>query len=181
MPGSGLTSTLVLGGARSGKSAYAERLVRESGLEAVYVATATAGDDEMAGRIAHHRARRGLGWRTIEEPLDLAGILRHECAPTRAVLVDCLTLWLSNLMFAERDVETESQALCRISSGLAGPVVFVSNEVGMGLVPDTAIGRAFRDHQGRVNQALAAALPRAVFVAAGLPLVLKAAPDGLLR
>ena len=169
-----LVSTLVLGGARSGKSAHAERLVLESGLDPVYVATATAGDGEMAERIAYHRARReGAGWTTLEEPLDLAALLAREARPGRAVLVDCLTLWLSNLLFAERDLEQEGRALCDALPRLAAPIVLVSNEIGLGLVPETPLGRRFRDVQGRLNQAVAAAVPAAVFVAAGLPLHLK--------
>lgn len=168
-----LTSTLVLGGARSGKSAFAEELVRGSGRARVYLATATAGDGEMGERIARHVADRGPGWTTVEEPLDLAGALLREAAPDRAVLVDCLTLWLSNALFAGRDPEAEVAALARALRGLAGPAVLVSNEIGLGVVPDTALGRAFRDAHGRMNQAVAAALPRVAFVAAGLPLWLK--------
>ena len=170
-----LSTTLVLGGARSGKSAYAERLVRESGLASHYIATGEAGDGEMAERIAHHRARRGAGWTTREEPLRLVAALREEARPDRAVLVDCLTLWLSNLLFAERDLDAETAALCEALAALPGPVVFVTNEVGMGLVPDTPLGRRFRDAQGRLNQAVAAVVPSVVFVAAGLPLRLKGA------
>lgn len=177
-PSSRLVNTLVLGGARSGKSAFAERLVVESRLIRGYIATATAGDDEMADRIAHHKDRRGGGWTTIEEPLDLAGALRREAGPDRAVLADCLTLWLSNLLFAERDLAVETAVLCDVLAQLPGPVVLVSNEVGMGLVPETPLGRHFRDAQGRLNQAVAAAVPSVVFVAAGLPLVLKSPPAG---
>ena len=169
-------TTLVLGGARSGKSAFAERLARAEGGDAIYVATATAGDEEMRARIAHHRDRRGEGWRTVEEPLALAEVIRREAAGGGAVLVDCLTLWLSNLMHAGRDVEAETAGLIAALDGAGGPVVLVSNEVGMGLVPDTSLGRRFRDAQGRLNQAVAAAVPRVVFVAAGLPLELKAPP-----
>jgi adenosylcobinamide kinase/adenosylcobinamide-phosphate guanylyltransferase len=152
-----LVSTLVLGGARSGKSLYAERLVRESGLTPLYLATATAGDDEMGARITLHRERRGDDWLTIEE-------------------VECLTLWLSNLLFAERDLAVETAALCTALARLDG-VVLVSNEIGMGLVPDNALGRRFRDAQGRLNQAVAAIVPSVVFVAAGLPLALKSPKD----
>ena len=169
----GLATTLVLGGARSGKSVHAERLVTGSRLGAVYVATATAGDDEMAERIARHRDRRGPAWTTVEEPLDLAVTLRREAGSGRAVLVDCLTLWLSNLMHAGRDPDGETATLCDTLAGLPGPAVLVSNEVGLGLVPETPLGRRFRDAQGRLNQAVAAAVPAVVFVAAGLPLVLK--------
>jgi adenosylcobinamide kinase/adenosylcobinamide-phosphate guanylyltransferase len=170
---SALATTLVFGGARSGKSAFAEKLVRDSGLTPVYLATADAGDDEMKARIAHHRTRRGDNWRTVEEPLALIDVLTRESKPGHAVLVDCLTLWLSNLMHAERDPEIEARRLTRFLGVALHPIVFVSNEVGMGLVPDTPLGRAFRDAQGRLNQTVAAAVPNVAFVAAGLPLWLK--------
>jgi adenosylcobinamide kinase/adenosylcobinamide-phosphate guanylyltransferase len=166
-------ATLVLGGARSGKSALAERLVAESGLAPVYVATGQAFDGEMEDRIAIHRSRRGPQWRTIEEPLALRDALMRECATGRAVLVDCLTLWVTNLMMAEKDIAEECDALVAGLADIPGPVVFVSNEVGLGIVPDNAMARAFRDHAGRVNQAVAAAAQNVIFVAAGLPLVLK--------
>jgi adenosylcobinamide kinase/adenosylcobinamide-phosphate guanylyltransferase len=172
----GLATTLVLGGARSGKSTFAETLVRDSGLAPVYLATANAGDDEMKARIAQHRARRGENWRTVEEPLALIDVLTRESRPGHAVLVDCLTLWLSNLMHAERDPEIEARRLTRFLGVSLHPIVFVSNEVGMGLVPDTPLGRTFRDAQGRLNQAIAAAVPNVVFVTAGLPLWLKRDP-----
>ncbi|MEH2475637.1 adenosylcobinamide kinase/adenosylcobinamide-phosphate guanylyltransferase [Nitrobacteraceae bacterium AZCC 2161] len=166
-------TTLVLGGARSGKSAFAERLIHDSGLTRVYLATATAGDDEMTTRIAQHRKQRGDGWITIEEPLALVDALTREATHGRAVLVDCLTLWLSNLMFAERDPEIEARRLVRFLGVAKYPIVFVSNEIGLGLVPETPLGRAFRDAQGRLNQIVAAAVPQVVFIAAGLPLWLK--------
>ena len=167
-------TTLVLGGARSGKSAYAEGLIRAAAPIATYLATAEAGDGEMSERIAHHRAVRGAaGWITIEEPLDLVGTLRRVTRTDRPVLVDCLTLWLSNLMHAERDIAAETAALAACCAGLAGPVVLVSNEVGQGIVPDNALARAFRDHAGRLHQAIAATADRVVFVTAGLPMVLK--------
>jgi adenosylcobinamide kinase/adenosylcobinamide-phosphate guanylyltransferase len=166
-------TTLVLGGARSGKSAYAEGLIRAAAPLATYLATAEAGDGEMAVRIAHHQAQRGAGWDTIEEPLDLVGTLLRVARPDRPVLVDCLTLWLSNLMFAERDIAAETLRLAACLGDLAGPVVLVSNEVGQGIVPDNALARAFRDHAGRLHQAVAAAATRVVFVTAGLPMVLK--------
>ena len=168
---------LALGGARSGKSAYAEALVEESALEPIYIATAEAGDREMAERIAHHRARRGPAWRTIEEPQRLEAALVAHAGPGRAVLVDCLTLWLSNLTLAGADLEGRSRELCDTVARLPGLVVLVSNEVGLGLVPDTALGRGFRDAQGRLNQAVARVASRVVFVAAGLPLFLKGAPE----
>ena len=171
-----LVTTLVLGGARSGKSSYAERLVERSSRAPLYVATAEAGDGEMADRIARHRARRGGGWTTLEEPLDLAEVLGREAGPNRAILVDCLTLWLSNLMGAGRDPEAAGAELCRVLDALPTQVVLVSNEVGLGLVPETPLGRRFRDAQGRLNQAVAGCVPSVVFVAAGLPLVLK--PSG---
>ncbi|MGE5506249.1 MAG: bifunctional adenosylcobinamide kinase/adenosylcobinamide-phosphate guanylyltransferase [Actinomycetota bacterium] len=164
-------TTLVLGGARSGKSRYAERLL--DGAPALYLATGQAFDAEMAERIRLHRARRGPGWDTVEEPLALPEAIERGARPDRPVLVDCLTLWISNLMHAGRDVDAATDALCEVLSAPPGPVVLVSNEVGMGLVPETALGRAFRDHQGRVNQAVAETCRRVVFVAAGLPLILK--------
>jgi adenosylcobinamide kinase / adenosylcobinamide-phosphate guanylyltransferase len=168
-----LATTLVLGGARSGKSAFAEMLVRDSGLARIYLATATAEDDEMKARVAQHRAQRGDGWITIEEPLALVDALTREATRGHAVLVDCLTLWLSNLMMAERDPDVEARRLTRFLGVAKYPVVFVSNEVGLGLVPETPLGRRFRDAQGRLNQLVAACVPNVVFIAAGLPLWLK--------
>ena len=165
--------TLVFGGARSGKSAYAERLIGERGL---YLATAEAGDEEMAERVRAHRERRGAGWETIEEPLDLAGALERHASADPPVLVDCLTLWLSNLMAAGRDIEAETRRLIERLGAMPCPLVLVSNEVGLGLVPTTPLGRAFRDHAGRLNQRVAAAADRVIFVAAGLPLTLKDMP-----
>jgi adenosylcobinamide kinase/adenosylcobinamide-phosphate guanylyltransferase len=184
-----MTRTLVLGGARSGKSALAERLAHESGKEVVYLATSHAGDAEMAARIAHHRARRPAGWRTVEEPTALAATLRALCAPERIVLVDCLTLWLTNLMFAAPQDHPEvgpvdlpplfaderAALLHWLDGPSAGDVVFVSNEVGMGIVPYGAMSRAFVDEAGRLNQDVAARCDRVLFVAAGLPLALKGA------
>lgn len=167
---------LVLGGARSGKSAYAERLAAESGLGPTYLATAEPRDAEMAARIAAHRARRGPAWRTVEEPEALEAALAREAAADRAVVVDCLTLWLSKLTEAGADVAARTEGLAAALAGLPGLVVLVSNEIGLGLVPETALGRQFRDAQGRLNQAVAAAADRVVFVAAGLPLFLKGSP-----
>ena len=169
--------TLVLGGARSGKSRFAETLVEASGLAPVYVATATAGDAEMAARIARHRARRGGRWRTVEEPLALAETLAGEAAPGRAVLVDCLTLWLANLMAEGRDIDGEREALLAGLAVLSGPAVLVSNEVGQGIVPESALARRFRDHAGRLHQDIAAAADAVTLVTAGLAQALKAPPD----
>ncbi|NBB82152.1 MAG: bifunctional adenosylcobinamide kinase/adenosylcobinamide-phosphate guanylyltransferase [Alphaproteobacteria bacterium] len=164
--------TLVLGGARSGKSRYAEELVERAPAR-TYLATAEAWDDEMRARIDAHKARRGAGWVTVEAPLALAEAIDTEARPDRAVLVDCLTLWLGNLMGAERDVDAEGRRLVAALDRARGPVVVVSNEVGLGIVPDNALARAFRDHAGRLHQAVAAVARSVVFVAAGLPLPLK--------
>ncbi|MBM3117531.1 bifunctional adenosylcobinamide kinase/adenosylcobinamide-phosphate guanylyltransferase [Jeongeupia naejangsanensis] len=185
-----MMTTLILGGARSGKSALAERLAQASGLEVVVIATASQRQDdaEMAARIAHHRDRRPANWITIEEPLALGGAIRREATPGRLVLVDCLTVWLANLLFSDGadHAETgvvdlparlgaERDALLAALADVPGDVVLVANEVGLGIVPLGAINRAFVDEAGRLNQAVAAACGNAVFVAAGLPLVLKGA------
>ena len=167
---------LVLGGARSGKSAFAERLAEESGLEMVYIATAEAGDAEMAERIASHRARRGSGWRTIEAPEALEAALAREAGEGRATLVDCLTLWLANLIERHADLDARTEALAEAARRAPGLRILVSNEVGLGIVPDNALARKFRDAQGRLNQRIAAAADRVAFMAAGLPLWLKGAP-----
>jgi adenosyl cobinamide kinase/adenosyl cobinamide phosphate guanylyltransferase len=163
--------TFVLGGARSGKSRYAEGLIGALPPPWFYLATATAGDDEMAARIAAHRARRSPPWHTIEAPRDLTGAL--VARGHAAALVDCLTLWLSNLMLAEADVEAEIDRLERVLQATAAPVVLVANEVGLGIVPDHPLGRRFRDWQGLLNQRMAARADRVVLMVAGLPLVLK--------
>ena len=165
--------TLVVGGARSGKSRYAERLVEDAALGGTYCATAEPGDAEMAARIAAHRARRGPLWHTVEVPLRLAPVIASEPTGERPLLVDCLTLWLSNLMLAGRPVAEEAAAVCSALQLGSGPVVLVANEVGMGLVPETPLGREFRDAAGCLNQQVAALADRVVFVAAGLPLLLK--------
>lgn len=165
--------TLVLGGARSGKSRHAEALVEAQPGACIYLATAEAGDAEMAERIARHRERRGPRWETVEEPLELAATLADVAGPERAVLVDCLTLWLSNLMAAERDPLAETEELVACLRSLSGPVVFVSNEVGLGVMPDNALARAFVDHAGRLHQALGEAAQSVRFLAAGQVLHLK--------
>ena len=165
--------TLVLGGARSGKSAYAESLVAGPG--AVYVATAEPIDDEMRERIARHRARRGDGWTTVEAPLELGAAIRAHAPGASGVLVDCLTVWLGNLTHAKRDIDREVGSLLESLAAPAAPVVVVANEVGLGVVPDNPMARAFRDRAGRLNQALAARAGRVVLVTAGIPLDLKPA------
>lgn len=164
---------LILGGARSGKSLYAEKLVSAAPGPWVYVATAQAFDDEMDARIKEHARRRGDGWTTVEEPLELPAAIARAGSAGRPVLVDCLTLWLSNLMLAGRSPDAETDRLLAALADAAGPLVLVSNEVGLGLVPDNALGRAFRDAQGRLNQRTAALADHVVFMAAGLPLTLK--------
>ena len=174
-------SLLVLGGARSGKSRYAQRLAEASARAPWLIATAEAKDAEMAARIARHAQERGPRWRLVEAPLDLTPTLRSACAPDRIAVVDCLTFWLANLMFAGRNAEAEIDALAGALPELGGPVVFVSNEVGLGIVPDNALGRAFRDIQGRANQRLAAACDAVVLVTAGLTQLLKPAPAPDIR
>ncbi len=171
---------LVLGGARSGKSAFAEKLVLASGLSPVYLASAEAWDEEMRQRIAAHRAARsGNGWITHEVPLQVPEFLAR-CREDQAVLFDCTTLWLSNLMLDGQDPGAATDALLAALAACPAKVVVVSNEVGQGIVPDNAEARTFRDAQGRMNQALAAEADLAVAVMAGLPLVLKGRmPEGL--
>jgi adenosylcobinamide kinase/adenosylcobinamide-phosphate guanylyltransferase len=172
-----LRTALILGGARSGKSRFAEEVVTRTGLPAAYVATAEIRDDEMAARIARHRDRRDAGWTTVEEPLELTDRLAGLADPGRVVLVDCLTLWLSNVMEAGRDVAAESARLADMLRTARGPIVLVSNEVGSGIVPMNALARRFADEQGRLNQTVAAAVKTVFLVAAGLPLRLKPNPD----
>jgi adenosylcobinamide kinase / adenosylcobinamide-phosphate guanylyltransferase len=172
---SGAGLTLVLGGARSGKSRYAESLITALPPPWLYIATAQAFDQEMTERIAEHRGRRAPSWQTIDAPHDLASAL--DAAPRQApVLIDCLTLWLSNRMLAEANVDVETDALEDALARRGGVRVLVSNEVGFGIVPDNALARRFRDLQGRLNQRLAARADRVVLVVAGLPLTLKGTP-----
>ncbi|HYA73007.1 MAG TPA: bifunctional adenosylcobinamide kinase/adenosylcobinamide-phosphate guanylyltransferase [Roseiarcus sp.] len=174
-------AALVLGGARSGKSRYAQALAEAAASERLFLATASPGDAEMAARIARHRAGRGAGWRTLEEPLELAAVLRAEAREGRVVLVDCVTLWLSNLLLADLDPAEKIADLVETVATLGGPAVFVSNEVGSGVVPATELGRAFRDWQGRANQELARGCDAVALVSAGLPVLLKPAPRPNLR
>ena len=164
--------TFLLGGARSGKSAYAEKLT--SGFPAPwrYIATAQAFDDEMRARMGVHRSRRGNAWQTEEAPLDLVEAL-EQTPKSQPVMVDCLTLWLSNHMLAEHDVEAESERLIRVLARPKGPWFVVSNEVGLGIVPDNPLGRRFRDAQGRLNQKVAAAADRVILMVAGIPMQVK--------
>lgn len=164
--------TLVLGGARSGKSRFAERLIGDR-RGAAYIATAEARDAEMQARIECHRKRRGPDWRTFEEPLDLVGAFRRAAAQDGPILLDCLTVWLSNLMEAERDIADEMQRLAGCLASPRSPVVVVSNEVGQGIVPANPLARRFRDHAGQLNQAIAAVADRVYFVTAGLATQIK--------
>ncbi len=172
---------LVLGGARSGKSRIALQLAEQSSSQRIYVATAQAFDDEMRERIALHRLERDRSWRTVDSPLELSRAIQEQTGPGKAVLVDCLTLWLSNIVLAERDPTHESDRLMHTVRETQGPLILVSNEVGQGIVPSTPLGRSFRDEQGRLNQRIAEACDAVVFVAAGCPLLLKPAPRLDLR
>ena len=172
MTGSLPPLTLVVGGARSGKSAFAEGLVTASGRARRYIATAEAWDDEMRDRIARHRDGRGAAWTTVEAPLDLAAALA-QAQSDEAVLVDCATLWLTNHLLAEHDLAAETAGLLAALAASPAPVVIVSNETGWGIVPENALARRFRDEQGRLNQRLAAVSGLVVTVIAGLPMVLK--------
>ncbi len=176
MPIPALTSLLVMGGAKSGKTAFAQRLAENAGLHPVYIATAQAFDGEMTTRIARHKAERGPQWALLEEPLELAQTMLDAAHQDRILLVDCATLWLSNWLLAGRDTQAGTDALAQTLAKLRGPVIVVSNEVGHAIVPDNALARAFVDAQGQLNQALARACDGVVHVAAGLPCWLKPAP-----
>ncbi len=164
--------SLILGGAASGKSAFAEGLVMASPLQRIYVATAQAFDDEMRQKVQKHLAQRGPNWRTIEAPLDTADIL-PDLPKDAIVLLDCATMWLSNQMLAEKDLAVEQANLLDALAACPSHVVVVSNEVGLDVVPENALARRFRDAQGALNQAIAQQADLAVLVVAGLPLVLK--------
>lgn len=165
--------TLVLGGARSGKSAFAEGLLESSSARRLYVATAQARDDEMRNRIKRHRNRRGAGWDTVEAPVDLVAALETNGSGATPMLVDCLSLWITNLMLGDHDLAAEFDRLGAALVSLGAPVVLVSNEVGLGIVPDNAMARAFRDHAGHLHQSIAGLADEVYFVAAGLPLKMK--------
>jgi adenosylcobinamide kinase/adenosylcobinamide-phosphate guanylyltransferase len=169
---------LITGGARAGKSRYAERLMTARPAHHAVIATATAGDAEMAERIARHKAERDKTWETIEQPISVRAAIRNAARPDRILLVDCLTLWISNLMGEQRDIEVEMQGLVGTLKIAAGPVIIVSNEVGLGIVPDNPLARAFRDNLGRANQLVAAAAEVVVFMAAGIPMILKGSLPG---
>lgn len=163
---------LVLGGAASGKSAFAEKIIVDSGLDRIYIATSQIWDDEMADKVEAHRLSRGQGWTTIETPMAVDEAL-HRCPAGAAVLIDCATMWLSNLMLTDNDVAAAEQALFAALAVAPGPVVMVSNELGQGIVPENPLARAFRQAHGRLNQRLAAAADLVVLVTAGLPMALK--------
>ncbi len=163
--------TFILGGARSGKSRYAEALARKHQGSKFYIATAEAIDAEMRERIAMHRSRRGTAWITREAPLDLVAALAE--AKTGFILIDCITVWIGNLMHHGRDVRAEVAALCDALKKTKARVAVVSNEVGLSIVPENALARAFRDEQGFANQRIAEIAGAAVFIAAGLPIILK--------
>lgn len=169
---------LILGGARSGKSRLAERLARESGLAVCYVATSQALDDEMAARIAQHRAGRPAEWALVEEPLALARVLREQAAPGRCLLVDCLTLWLTNLLLTDdpQRLAQEREALLECLAELPGRIILVSNETGLGVVPLGELSRRYVDEAGWLHQALAERCRRVLFCVAGLPMTLKGDP-----
>ncbi len=164
---------LVLGGARSGKSVFAERLVAQSGLKKIYLASAQIFDGEMEKRVDLHRSRRGEDWQLVEEPVALGAALEKAASKDCAILVDCLTLWVTNLMMAEMDVAKLGDALAEQLSKLEGTIVFVSNEVGQGIVPDNKMAREFRDYAGLLHQKIAAVADEVYFVTAGLPQTLK--------
>lgn len=165
--------TLVIGGARSGKSRYAEDIVRELSPPWFYVATAEALDDEMRERIAHHRKRRDERWKVVDAPRDLPETVQRFVEARQPLLVDCLTLWLSNCLIADLDPDEVTDRLVAALEKAPGPVVLVTNEVGLGVVPDTPLGRRFRDAQGRLNQRVAGIADRVVMMVAGLPLTVK--------
>ncbi|MEC3909817.1 bifunctional adenosylcobinamide kinase/adenosylcobinamide-phosphate guanylyltransferase [Sphingobium sp. CR2-8] len=166
-------SLFVLGGARSGKSRFAQGRAEATGLTPLFVATAQAFDEEMRERIARHRDDRGTRWDMIEAPIDIAAVIDSHARPDRVILIDCLTLWTSNLLLGDHDIGVATKKLVNALSLASGPVILVANEVGLGIVPDNRLARRFRDHAGIVNQRVAAACAEVQFIAAGLPLALK--------
>ncbi len=168
---------LVIGGCRSGKSRFAEQWARERFQRRIFLATLEeSADEEMKQRIALHRTSRGIGWQTVEEPVDLVGVMTKNASGTEVFLVDCLTLWLTNLLMrdlSDAEIEEQVRALCRAVQYLPVNVVLVANEVGLGIVPEAPLGRRFRDLAGWTNQQVAAVCDRVVMMAAGLPLHLK--------
>lgn len=173
-PAPSFRSALILGGARSGKSTFAQLLAEKTHSSRFYIATAEPYDDEMKKRIHHHQMERGEGWTTLEEPIRLPEIILEYSSPDNVLLVDCLTLWLSNLFGVScSDFSRQVEKLQDALSKAKGPVILVSNEIGMGIVPENALARSFRDEQGRLNQKIAASCEVVVFIAAGLPLFLK--------
>lgn len=173
--------TLVLGGARSGKSRHAEALVLAHadaiGAQPVYIATAEADDSEMAERIAKHKARRSDHWRNREVPLAIAEVISGYADTRQPILIDCLTLWLGNILLAERDIAADIANFLNCLASAPGPIVCVANEVGLGIVPEYPLGRSFRDYAGRLNQQVAEHADRVDFIAAGLPISLKQPPN----
>jgi adenosylcobinamide kinase / adenosylcobinamide-phosphate guanylyltransferase len=167
--------TLILGGARSGKSRHGEAMALALDLDPVYIATAEAWDDEMRDRIAVHQGRRvGQGWRDVEAPLDLVGAIREVAREDRVLLIDCLTLWLTNLMMADRDINAEAEALLDALNVVPGRAILISNEVGFGIVPENAMARRFRDLAGRLHQDIARDADQVLLMVAGIPVVVKA-------
>lgn len=170
------STTLILGGARSGKSRHAETLALSRAASPVYIATAEAWDDEMRSRIAAHRERRrGQGWHAVETPFDLAETIALQASVDRVVLVDCLTLWLTNLMMSERAIEQATNDLLTAIAAAPGEIILVSNEVGFGIVPENAMARRFRDLAGKLHQDIAAQADNVLLMVAGLPVVVKTA------
>ena len=167
----------VTGGARSGKTGHAleivEELSRKTGAAKIYLATAQAWDDEMKDRIQRHKLERGPDWSTLEEPMELVRTIREHSRKDTILLVDCLTLWLTNILLADADIDAERKALVAALGEAKGPIVLVSNEVGLGIVPENKLARRFRDEAGWLNQAVAKRAEKAVLIASGLPLVLK--------
>ncbi len=169
-----MARSFILGGARSGKSRYALEFGESLSGDRVFVATAQGFDEGMRERIGRHREDRDASWRTVEEFVEIWDVIERECREGRVVVLDCLTLWLNNLMLFERDVDADIDRLVSVlEGGVEGELVLVSNEIGLGLVPDTELGRDFRDAHGRMNQRVAAVCDRVLFMVAGLPVVVK--------